>query len=96
MARGEALYGKGTWEKIPKDEHLAHATAHLTKYEEGDTTEDHLAHAACRLMGALNVDLLDQIRKALGINPANSKDTDGSDTGQQKKGRAKIRGKHTT
>jgi Tfp pilus assembly major pilin PilA len=79
MRTGESTYGTDTWEEIPLEEHLSHACNHISKWLIGDTTEDHLAHAACRVMGALQQEIN---RKSTEILPANSKDTDRSDTGQ--------------
>ena len=55
MARGAKTYGEGNWQKgIPISDLLNHCLRHLVLYQEGDTTENHLAHAACNLMMALH------------------------------------------
>ena len=41
------------WEKMTCEEHLNHACRHILAVFDGDTSEDHLAHAFCRLMFAL-------------------------------------------
>ena len=43
------------WRGIPIADHLNHAAAHLNNFYAGDTSEDHLAHAATRLMFALEL-----------------------------------------
>jgi hypothetical protein len=62
MAEGSAKYGPPTevWNRIAVVAHINHALGHLFKYLAGDTTEDHLGHAACRTMGALGKALRDQ------------------------------------
>ena len=41
------------WRKIPRREHIARALRHLTLHLIGDKSEDHLPHAACRVLFAL-------------------------------------------
>lgn len=57
MARGADNYGEGNWQKgIPVKDCLNHALAHIYKYLSGDRTEDHLAHAACNMMMACDLE----------------------------------------
>ncbi len=46
------------WHKITAREHVIHAKYHIEKLLSGDTDEDHLAHAACRMMFALEMELM--------------------------------------
>jgi hypothetical protein len=59
MAEGSQKYGPPeiNWRLIAERDHINHAIAHLYSYLAGDTTDDHLGHAACRVMGALQVHL---------------------------------------
>jgi hypothetical protein len=41
------------WRAYPATHHLEHARAHLERLAEGDRSEEHLAHAATRLLMAL-------------------------------------------
>ena len=45
-------YPGETWRNIPSDEHAARAIRHLNLYRLGDSSEDHLIHAAIRSMMA--------------------------------------------
>jgi endonuclease IV len=62
MAEGSEKFGPPSevWVHIDSVNHINHALAHLFKYLSGDTSEDHLAHAACRTMGALGKKLRDE------------------------------------
>jgi hypothetical protein len=56
LAMGAERYNdpKGkNWKKIPIEDHVNHAIAHLYEHLDGDTKEDHLGHAMCRAMFAL-------------------------------------------
>ena len=44
------------WKKIPIRDHLNHALTHLFGHLAEDTQDDHLAHAACRVLFALELD----------------------------------------
>jgi hypothetical protein len=50
---GLERYAPDNWRKIPRVDHLNHAIAHIFAHGAGDTQDDHLAHAACRLLMAL-------------------------------------------
>lgn len=45
---GVPKYGPNTW-RLAND-NIEHALTHIFKYRRGDTSEDHLAHAICRLV----------------------------------------------
>jgi hypothetical protein len=59
LKRGLEAYGLNNWKKIPIEEHLNHSVGHSFKHLAGDTTEFHLANAACRALFALQL-YLDQ------------------------------------
>lgn len=50
---GAVKYGDQNWRGIPCVEHLNHAMIHLFAYHAGDKTDDHIGHAACRLLMGL-------------------------------------------
>ena len=56
LEEGARKYAPGNWKLVEQHEHINHALAHLCKCEQGDTTEDHLGHAFCRLMMAIGVE----------------------------------------
>ena len=54
---GRVKYNKDNWRLIPLEDHLEHALRHVFAYLGGETTnEDDLAHAATRLLFALELD----------------------------------------
>lgn len=57
---GARKYKAWNWLKVPVEEHLNHALTHQYAYLAGDTQDDHLEHAFCRLMMALGVHLRHQ------------------------------------
>jgi hypothetical protein len=54
---GDQKYGAHNWRAISEADHMDHAFAHMLGHSTGDRTEDHLLHAAWRLMAALEVRL---------------------------------------
>lgn len=54
---GDERYGPHNWRSIPESDHIDHAFAHMLGHCTGDQTEDHLLHAAWRLVAALEVRL---------------------------------------
>lgn len=52
LDRGARKYGVNNWVPIPVDSHLNHAVNHVYLWLAGDRSEDHLTHAACRLLMA--------------------------------------------
>jgi hypothetical protein len=46
-------HGRDDWRRMAMIEHLDHADAHIGNHFDGDTSEDHLLHAACRLLMAV-------------------------------------------
>lgn len=59
MYEGNKKYGPpaDNWRKIPVEDHLNHMISHAYAWLAGDRSDDHLAHMACRAMGALQVEL---------------------------------------
>lgn len=54
-AEGAAKFGAFNWENgMPVNDLLNHAIAHVYKFLRGDRSEDHLAHAAWNLLGAIH------------------------------------------
>lgn len=51
--QGDEKYGPHNWRGISVDDHINHAFAHLMAHSLGDTTDQHLLHAAWRLVAAL-------------------------------------------
>lgn len=55
LSEGAEKYGAYAWKNIEVNDHLNHAIQHVYGYLSGDRTEEHLSHAICRLMFALEV-----------------------------------------
>lgn len=53
MTEGLRDHDEGGWRKLPKRAHISRAIRHLALHLSGDTSEDHLRHAACRCLMAL-------------------------------------------
>jgi hypothetical protein len=54
-AEGAEKFGAGNWENgMPVVDLLNHAIAHVYKFLSGNREEDHLAHAAWNLLGAIH------------------------------------------
>lgn len=49
LDEGARKYGEYNWKKIKLSDNLNHALAHIFAYLAGDTQDDHLGHAFCRL-----------------------------------------------
>lgn len=52
---GDDKYGPHNWRSIQEHEHVNHAFEHLLSHCTGDRTDDHLLHAAWRLIAAVEV-----------------------------------------
>lgn len=55
LKHGADKYGENNWHAISTREHLAHLLAHVFAYLAGDASDDHLEHAACRALMALEI-----------------------------------------
>jgi hypothetical protein len=55
LATGRRTHRSGAWRLKPVAKHLRHARQHLELLATGSEGEDHLAHAACRLLMALEL-----------------------------------------
>jgi hypothetical protein len=53
---------RGRWCQQSSTEHVAHALAHLHAFDAGDRAEDHVAHAATRLLFAHMVAAVEQLQ----------------------------------
>lgn len=53
---GEDLLGEENWRKVTQIENIDHALTHIMCYLAGDAQDNHLAHAATRLMFALEAE----------------------------------------
>ena len=54
-AEGAAIHGDRNWENgLPMDDCLNRAVRHIYSYFEGDTSEDHLGHAAWNILAAMH------------------------------------------
>lgn len=53
LYQGAERHGEDNWRKIPINDHLNHALAHIYAYMAGDEQDDHLGHAFCRMMFAV-------------------------------------------
>lgn len=57
LQEGAKKYGVDNWRGIPIPDNLNHAIQHIYAYLAGDTQDEHLAHAACRLIFALALEI---------------------------------------
>lgn len=56
MGDGAEKYEKDNWRKIPRSDHLRKMLTHVFAWLAGDRQDDHLEHAACRMLMALETD----------------------------------------
>ena len=57
---GADKYGAGNWRGIPVKDNINHAMTHLLRYLQGDESEDHVANAACRMLFALDLVMIER------------------------------------
>jgi hypothetical protein len=53
LKQGADKYGDNNWRLICRADHLNHALTHVLAELAGDAQDEHLVHAACRLLFAL-------------------------------------------
>ena len=56
FAEGAERYGETAWHSQSVTFLLNHAISHLSDYLKGDRSEEHLNHAACNLLMAMEID----------------------------------------
>ena len=57
LKHGADRYGADNWRVIPAVDHLNHALVHIFAWLAGDKSDDHLEHAACRVLMGLEMSL---------------------------------------
>ena len=69
LMEGAERYGPNTWQGVEWEEHTQHAIEHLYRATGGydDSSEDHLAHAFCRILFALEGQHADDIAVKEGV-----------------------------
>ena len=58
FAYGAKRYAPWNWLKVPLADHLNSVLGHINAHMMGDDQDDHLEHAACRMMMALELHML--------------------------------------
>ena len=53
FAYGADKYGDNNWRGIELKDHLNHVLTHILAHLAGDVSDDHLGHAACRMLMGL-------------------------------------------
>lgn len=66
LAEGAKKYSEWNWVNVPFGDHINHVLTHIKAYGAGDRSDDHIGHAACRMMMALELllDMKDREREA--------------------------------
>lgn len=56
LGYGATKYAPNNWRAIDEPDHLNHALMHIFHHIGGDRSDDHLGHAFCRLMMAIETE----------------------------------------
>ena len=67
LAYGAERYEPNNWRRIDLKDHLNHALQHIMAYLAGDTQDDHLGHAFCRMMFVIAMEEEGQVYDARAI-----------------------------
>ena len=59
---GAKRYGANNWRDVDIDDHLNHVLAHIYAYLAGDDSDNHLSHAACRILFAVELEQIERPR----------------------------------
>ena len=68
MAEGLKNHTRGGWRKVPLEKHLNNALSHIWAYLAGDKQDEHLAHALCRAMFAVALEIEEKERNEKVVN----------------------------
>lgn len=60
LQEGAEKYGIDNWRGIPASAHINKVLIHLAAFLLGDTQDDHIGHACCRMQMALEKHLMDE------------------------------------
>lgn len=60
---GADKYGDNNWRDIAIADHINHAMTHILAYLAGDKSDDHLGHATCRMLMALEISLGEEMAR---------------------------------
>lgn len=70
LQEGAAKYGEFNWTRINPRDHVNHALVHLFAWLAEDKQDDHLAHAACRILFALEMEKRERVKeRSTGLEP---------------------------
>ena len=86
LATGRRTHRAGAWRTKPVQKHLRHARKHLDLLASGAGGEDHLAHAACRLLMALELRERRAQTRATGLDSAENHERVSADTAFRQRG----------
>ena len=70
LMEGSKKYTRDNWRKIPVESHINKAIIHLYSYLAGDTSDDHLGHAQCRVHMAVATHLSGGLEREEDLNDA--------------------------